>query len=362
MRRMRVIMGLLLAAVLAISIAVPASAAVEFSDIDDSPYEASILNLGSRGAVGGYQDGTFKPDDPLQRQQFAKMAVLTMGYEVSAEDVSDFPDTPDPYDPVNNPLYPGSYAAVAAANEIILGYTNGSFGFYDNVTRQQVISVAVRAAGDALLETPADWEGGLDYTDQYHGANVKKADYNGLLAGIVDLATWDMTAPATRGETAEILSQLFYRTGELLTITGPTGTVELSMADLTAMDATEGCGGWKNRVGTITGPFMLKGVAVNDLLALVGGGTQVTATATDGYASDFTLDELNGMVTVYDPVTGEEITDYAGDITMILAYEADGVAPPSDWGALRVALVSEAEDQVTHSGMWAKMVAEIVAE
>ena len=214
MRRIRLVLGLLVAVVLVLAMAVPALTAAEFTDIDGHPYEASILNIATRGFAGGYADGTFRPDDPLLRQQFAKMAVLTLGYEVTAADQSTFKDTPDPYDPVNNPLYPGSYAAVAAAEDIMHGYLNGNFGFTDNVTRQQAISVAVRAAGDALAEPPADYTGVLDYSNPFHGANIKKAEYNGLLAGIVDLASWDTTKNATRGEAAEILWQLFDRVGK----------------------------------------------------------------------------------------------------------------------------------------------------
>ncbi len=370
MKRIRIIMGLLLAAVLVIALAVPASAAVEFTDIDDNPYEAGILNLSYRGFVGGYQEAddtwTFRPDNPLQRQQFAKMAVLTLGYPVTAADVSTFPDTPAAYDPVNNPLYPGSYVAVAAAEGIIQGYTNGNFGFVDHVTRQQAISIVVRAAGTALDEAPADYVGRLDHSNQYHGANIKKAEYNGLLDGILDQlgegATWDATANATRGEAAEILSQVFIKTGKILKITGPSGSVELSMAELKAMKATEGYGGSKNRLGNVTGPSLYKGVAIKDLMALVGGGATANVVATDGYTSKYSADEVNGAFAVFDPATVEEIADYAGALTMIIAYFVDNAPFPSSKGALRVAIVGEKQDQVTDSKKWASQLAEITVQ
>ena len=44
------------------------------------PYYAAITDLASRGIIGGYQDGTFGPDNPVTRQQFAKMIVLAGGY------------------------------------------------------------------------------------------------------------------------------------------------------------------------------------------------------------------------------------------------------------------------------------------
>jgi hypothetical protein len=362
MRKMRIVFGLLVALVLVLGVAVPVSAAAQFSDIEDHNYEASIVNLASRGFIGGYADGTFRPDSPLQRQQFAKMAVLTLGLTVTAANVSQFPDTPAPSDPVNNPLYPGSYVAVAATNAIIQGYANGNFGFYDSVTRQQVISIAVRAAGTALAEPPAEYAGVLSYADPNHGANIKKAEYNGMLAGIANLATWDLTANATRGEAAEILSQLFYRTGKILKITGSTGAVELSMAELKAMTATEGYGGTKNKVGTIAAPKLYKGVAIKDLMALVGGGTTAKVVAADGYESSFTADEVNGMVTMYNPATGEPITTIVGTVTMILYYSVDGSALPSGDGALRIGLVSQTADQVTDSKKWAGQVASITVQ
>ncbi|MBN1321562.1 MAG: S-layer homology domain-containing protein [Thermoleophilia bacterium] len=368
MRRMRIVLGLLLAVVMALGISVPALAAAEFTDIEDHDYEASILHLAVRSFIGGYDDGTFRPDNPLQRQQFAKMAVLTLGYEVTAEDVAEFPDTPAPYDPVNNPLYPGAYVAVAAENEIIGGYTNGDFGFVDNVTRQQAITIAVRAAGTALAEPPAEYAGALDYSDPNHGANIKKAEFNGMLAGILGAleegATWDLAANATRGEAAEILAQLYYRVGKIVKLgTQAGGTLtEYSMAELMAMDATEGYGGWKNKLGNITGPKLYKGVAVKDLIALAGGGTTIKTIAADGYESEFTADEVNGVVTVYDKETGEEIADYSGTLTMILAYSCDGAPLASREGALRIAFVSEEEDQVTDSKKWAGQVIGLVVE
>jgi len=367
MKKTRIIVGLVLAVVLVLGISVPALAAAEFSDIDDHPYEASILNLATRGFMGGYADGTFRPDTPLQRQQYAKMAVLTLGYEVTADNVSTFPDTPAPYDPVNNPLYPGSFVAVAAANQIINGYTSGNFGFIDNVTRQQAITIAVRAAGDALAEAPAEWAGALDYSDQNHGANIKKAEYNGMLAGILDAleegATWDLTANATRGEAAEILTQLFNKTGKILKITRGEAVVELSMAEIKAMTAVEGYGGfYRSKADTVSGPDLYKGVAIQDLLALVEGGTTVKAVATDGFESEFSADEVNGVITVFDPATHEEMTEYTGTVTMILAYEMNGAPLFTGDGALRTAFVSEAEDQVVDSKKSAKQVAELIVD
>jgi hypothetical protein len=51
-----VVVGLLLAVVLMLAIAAPA-AAVGFTDIKDTPYEASINTLAYRAVVSGYLEG-----------------------------------------------------------------------------------------------------------------------------------------------------------------------------------------------------------------------------------------------------------------------------------------------------------------
>lgn len=361
MKRTRVALFVLLAAVLAFGIAGYAPAA-DYSDVKDSTYESGIYAMTSHNFAGGYADGTFRPDNPLQRQQFAKMAVLMLGYEVSTANLSTFKDTPTPYDPVNNPLYPGSYVAVAAANHIISGYANGSFGFADNVTRRQVITIAIRSLRDHLdgVTIAEDWVGVCDYSDPNHGANVKMAEYIGLLSNIKDLATWDLKANATRGEACEILSQVFYRIGDILKITNDAGEgVALTNAQIKAMTTAEGYGATKNKAGTLSGPRQYRGVAIKDLMALVGGGTTVDVIAIDGYKVSYTADQVNGIATTYDPATGEENT-ITGPMTMILALIVDDNPIDSSDGPLRIVFITPTAEQATMSSLWARQVMAIV--
>ena len=353
----RVILGLLVLVALVLLLTVPAYAAPKFTDIDDSPYQASINNLASRNMIGGYADNTFRPENPLQREQFAKMAVLTMGYAVSAADVSTFSDTPAVS--ATDPLYPGSYVAVAAKNHVIGGYPDNTFRFFNNVTRQQAITMIVRAAGSALADPPSGYQGVLNYSDPTHGQNIRKAEFNGLLAGIVNLASWNPTQNATRGEAAELLAALYNMTGKILTVTGPSGTQELSMAQLKAMPATEGFGGWKNKIGNITGPMPWKGVSVRSLMDLVGGGSSITVVASDGYEETLSASELAGGVTMYDPATKQAITSISGNLSVILAYSQNGAAIGSSDGPLRIAFVSSGQDQVTDGSNWEKLVVAI---
>lgn len=359
MKKRHLLISLLLTLALLLVAVSPAMAA--FPDTEGHSYQKAINNLAHWKIVGGYKDGNFGPDDSLYRAQFAKMAVLAMGYQVSETDISPFPDTPEP--DLSNPLYPGSYAAVAAAKGIIKGYKTegyetGNFGFYDKLTRQQLVTVTVRAAESMLAAPPADYQGLLDYSDSTHGENLKKAEYNGLLAGIQDLANWDDTQEATRGETAELLHALFTMT---LEITGPAATERLSLNVLKALDATEGYGGYVNSLGNITGPKQYMGVGLETLKALVGHGDTVTVFASDGFSRTLKANEVAGQIPQFDPLTGEEIAD-ADALTLILAYAEDGADLRYGDGPLRMALVGESPDQVTNSKFWMKQVVKVVVE
>jgi hypothetical protein len=145
----------------------------------------------------------------------------------------------------------------------------------------------------------------------------------------------------------------------VLTLIGPSGTKELSMADLKGMSASSGYGGWKNQLGNITGPSSYKGVRITALMELVGGGGSVTVIASDGYEQTLSASELAGETNLYDPATGEQITSISGSVKAILAYSKGGSAIGSGDGPLRIAFVSPEKDQVTDSAMWVKLVVKI---
>lgn len=145
-----------------------------------------------------------------------------------------------------------------------------------------------------------------------------------------------------------------------LTVSGPSGTRQYSLAELAAMASTQGYGGWKNQLGNITAPRLYKGVAIGALQNLVGGGSSITVTASDGYEQTLSTAELEGAVSTYDPVSGDTVSAIAGEVTVIVAYQLNGGPLSSgEGGPLRVAFVSPQADQVTDSNLWVKFVSGI---
>ncbi len=215
-----------------LSYAVRGSQATTFPDVPaDHPYFTAIEGMAALEIIAGYQNGNFGPADPVIRQQFAKMIVLTMAvndpanFTATTNDRFLFTDAPAMIAETKaGELYPYHYVSKAAITGLTVGYPDGSFRPLNKITRAQVITMIVRAGSRVLQSPPSTWRGVLDYTDPTHGQNIRIAEFNGLLNGIVGnpsgtLNGWNTKGDATRGEVAQMLWNLLGR----LTPAAPAG-------------------------------------------------------------------------------------------------------------------------------------------
>jgi hypothetical protein len=232
-----VLVGLLTAAALTLcAVSFAAATTSGYPDVPDAhPYRLAISHLSAKGIITGYPDGRFGPENAVTRQQFAKMIVLTMGYQVPSGIVCPFSDvtkTPNAADP----FYPASYVAVCALRGVTQGKTPSQFDPYASISRLQVLTMVVRALDDAhpgLLATPpSDFVPSWDpQRSPQHGANATKAEFNGLLSGI-DMVPLDPLGPMTRGEIAQVLHAVLAR------ITPPTTTSTAVVSTTTSSSST----------------------------------------------------------------------------------------------------------------------------
>ncbi len=174
-------------------------------------YYAQIVDLATRGVVGGFTDGTFRPDARVTRQQFAKMIVLAAGYPVSENDVCTFEDVQKSG---AGSLYPDNYVAVCASRGITTGKTSTDFGPEDYLTRAQLITMVARDAG--LSEPPSDFVPPFPDFSVAHYPWARKAHFSGLLDGLREFepeykGVYDFWAYATRGEACVLLYNLMER-------------------------------------------------------------------------------------------------------------------------------------------------------
>jgi DMSO/TMAO reductase YedYZ molybdopterin-dependent catalytic subunit len=144
--------------------------------------------------------------------------------------------------------------------------------------------------------------------------------------------------------------------GPILEVAGPDGSQAFTLEGLQALPTTEGQGGIKSSTGKITLPALWTGVSLKDLVAAIGGFDEsmgVNVVAEDGYGITFSYDQvMNGSFVAYDPSTGDEIESH-DPLTAMVAYAREGgPLDPRQDGALRLAIVSAKNNQVT-DGHWA---------
>lgn len=113
-----------------------------FSDVPKGCWAANYIgHMQQFGIINGYSDGSFRPDAPVTRAEFAAIASR---FEKLTEGSKSFTDVPDTY-------WAARYIDFAATRGWVTGYSDGTFKPEDPITRAEVAAATCR-----LLERSAD--------------------------------------------------------------------------------------------------------------------------------------------------------------------------------------------------------------
>ncbi|HYP40964.1 MAG TPA: S-layer homology domain-containing protein [Chloroflexia bacterium] len=131
-----------------------------FSDVPEDFWAYSFIEyLASGGVIGGYDDGSFRPNNPTTRAQLTKIVVLGFNLPQVTPGNAQFADVP-----VGSTFY--TYVATAYGSGLITGYPCGGQGepcdaqnrpYFRpnaNVTRAQIAKIVVLAAEWSLVNPP----------------------------------------------------------------------------------------------------------------------------------------------------------------------------------------------------------------
>ena len=162
-------------------------------DISGHWAEGNINELVSLGAIAGYPDGSFRPDNSITRAEFA--TVLAKVFKLAPQNGKVFTDTAA--------HWARDYIATVAANGIVNGYDDTTFGPDDLITREQMAVMVVKAAGLATAagETSFADSGSISV---WAGESVAAAVENGIMSGYPD-NTVRPVGNATRAEAATVI-------------------------------------------------------------------------------------------------------------------------------------------------------------
>ena len=170
---MKRIISMLLVLVSLVSVlAVGASAASKYSDVEGHWGQSYVEYYTETGVVNGYPDGTFKPNNRITRAEAAQVLLNYFKFTGEGKGFSDVKPT-DWY-----------YKAVLASqqNGAFEGYEDGTFKPTANITRQEVIVMLRR-----ITTAEEDMESGKHFIDYYDTGDWAKGSVGALRnVGVLD--------------------------------------------------------------------------------------------------------------------------------------------------------------------------------
>ncbi|MBR5459355.1 MAG: S-layer homology domain-containing protein [Clostridia bacterium] len=183
------------------------SYAADYSDLEASHknYEAIEL-LSTLGVLNGYEDGTFRPADPVQRDEMAKMIyIMATAFENAGEGVKIFSD-------VSAKHWAAGFISWAHGKNIVGGYEDATFRPDANITYDEALKMACCMLGYTDFHSdlwPADVRE-VALRQLHLDENLDELVVDVTLDGVT---TKEINGDATinRAQAAQIIYNCFYK-------------------------------------------------------------------------------------------------------------------------------------------------------
>lgn len=236
-------------------------------DVQGHWAEKTINKWRQKSLVGGYPDGTFKPDRKLTRAEF--VALVNRAFNYTKEAAVQFTD-------VSSEEWYIADIAKAVAAGYINGYPDGTFRPDQIITRQEVAAILTRIL--SLEETTEDIKKLKDQAEIpfWSLGSIGAVVSSGYMGEYVD-GTFRPSQPLTRAEAVSALDcaiGVLYNQkktyGPLLTITTIEGNVTLTTPEITLQNMII-TGDLYVSAGIETGKLFLENVQVLGTVKIKGG-------------------------------------------------------------------------------------------
>ncbi|MBD3156394.1 hypothetical protein GF369_01060 [Candidatus Peregrinibacteria bacterium] len=171
-----------------------------FNDIENHWGREYIENLYVQGVVQGYEDGTFRPDEYVNRAELTKMALSAAGIE--AEEPSE--GSGFGFEDVEG--WQVEWVYPAWDRGIVEGYSQTMFAPGRNITRAEALKIAMLAFDVTVPDTSDEWAF-EDTIDHWAISYINQAYLDFIVSGKTDSLFYP-NDPITRAETAKIINNL----------------------------------------------------------------------------------------------------------------------------------------------------------
>ncbi len=174
-----------------------------FSDMGSGHWAYKYINeLSAKGILNGYNDGSFKPDNNVTREEFVKIVIVATGL-YDEETVCSFDD-------IDEADWFYQYVASAFDKGIIRGVDDALFGVGEAISRQDVAVIIARIISylkdEALPQSEAEFADS-ELVSDYATESIGYLSGIGILNGYEDGSFRPQNA-LSRAEAATIISKL----------------------------------------------------------------------------------------------------------------------------------------------------------
>lgn len=201
-----------IALVLVTSVAPTTTATPRFSDLQDHWAQGCIENLADDQIVSGYPDGSFRPNNPVTRVEFAVMVRQAFENRPPKQQSLNFTDIPEEF---------WGFEAInrATTTGFMVGYPDGHFRPHDLMSRANVVVALINGLTYPLSPQPmdevlsaalVDW-GGIP---KYARPQIATAILNQLVVNYPDAQLLRPNFAASRAEVAAFLCQSRLQPGQ----------------------------------------------------------------------------------------------------------------------------------------------------
>jgi N-acetylmuramoyl-L-alanine amidase len=175
------------------------AASVTFKDLARYQWEdgkKAIQVMSQSRIINGYPDGTFRPAEPITRQQAAKIIAMSLGLQPAPASFTDVPKGP-------------SYIGALQQAGVVSGDQQGRYRPGDHLTRAQLAKMIVLGYGLQMKQEPKL----KDVKNDDLGKYVRIAASNGVMTGYED-GTFRPNQPVKRDQAAVMIHRAMRLVGD----------------------------------------------------------------------------------------------------------------------------------------------------
>ena len=187
---------------------------IQFTDLDLHWAKDFVLSMAMQDYVRGYADGTFKPDVPITRSQFATIAARAINPPArrTTQSFSDVPSTHWAKDSIDQIVSGG----------FLVGDASGKFYPDQKMTRLQLVQALVAglslSGGDTAILTKLTDRATIPADAQ---PTVATAIQNRIVVNYPNVSQFTPNREATRAEVVAMINQILSRSGRALAVNSP---------------------------------------------------------------------------------------------------------------------------------------------